>query len=263
MWVQSTTFYNHNNVMSALVASNLPPFNPRKEVVQCSNGTMSALMWSFSCCVPPLARPAFAAPGGADNDTLRNCTTPAIQWNYSMLHLAHHYDEGVTKFCFRDEDETAMIFLEVTALRACLDEAREDMEDVLRQSEFADPQDMSSSLGAPPLFFLRYAYTEVGETPEIANLFKGGIMSITAASLDEINFAHQQLQRGTSLVGETTTAGKFNNSLLFPTKITEIKSTKKAPYVCALCAVKSSGSLKSCSRCKVTYYCSRECQVSY
>jgi hypothetical protein len=184
-----------------------------------------------------------------------------------MQHLAHLYGEGVTKFCLKDEDETVLIFLEVTALRACPDEAREDMKDVLPQSEFFDPQDTSSSLGAPPLFFLRYVYTEAGEqvqTPERATFFKGGgIMGINAASLDEIKFAHQQLQRGTSLVGERTVAGKFNNSLLFPTKITEIKSTKKAPYVCALCAVKSSGSLKSCSRCKVTYYCSRECQVSY
>lgn len=98
-----------------LDASILPPFEPTKKVVQCANGPMSALKWAFTSCVPPMARMIFGKAGGASNDSLRANATPEMCWNYSMLHLAHHYESmpGLRNFVVTDEDDTAAILIEV------------------------------------------------------------------------------------------------------------------------------------------------------
>lgn len=87
-------------------------------------------------------------------------------------------------------------------------------------------------------------------------------MIIIAASIEEIDFAHKELQRGQSLLGKTTMKEQFNDSVLFPTQINKTKSPGKAPYVCAACdSIITKRPASFCSKCKVTYYCSRECQV--
>ncbi|KAL7541934.1 hypothetical protein ACHAXR_011369 [Thalassiosira sp. AJA248-18] len=257
-----------------LDASALPPFEPTKNVVYCANGPMPALMWAFSSCVPPMARMIFSGNDGASNASLRMNATPAMQWNYSMLHLAHHYEakpQRWKKFVVNNEENTLSILLEITSLRACPD----DVEDVnvLPQSEFVDPLDGEKrSLGALPIFFVRYLHEERSDTQSwsdealkfLNNAIEndGGVCEITAASVEEINFGLKELQRGQSLRGETTKNGKFNESVLFPTQIKKTKSHGKAPYVCAACdTVISDAKPKSCARCKVTYYCNRECQV--
>jgi len=142
-----------------LDASILPPFTPATKVVECLNGPMSALQWAFSSCVPPMARPVFSRVGGTSNASLKANTTPAMQFNYSMFHIAHHYEEGKRKFLLTDEDDTSLILLEITSLRACPDGNVEGMNDILPRSEFFDPQDDEKRpLGALPLFFVRYLH---------------------------------------------------------------------------------------------------------
>ena len=145
-----------------LDASTLPPFKPTKDVVQCANRPMSALMWAFSSCVPPLARIALSMPGGASNASLKTNTTPQMQWNYSMFHLAHHYEEEELprrKYMVTDDAKTASILIEVTALRSC----PKDVEGALSESDYFDPANKETHLGAPPLFFVRYLYEGRGK----------------------------------------------------------------------------------------------------
>ena len=258
-----------------LDASTLPPFNPTKDVVQCANRPMSALMWAFSSCVPPLARIALSMPGGASNASLKTNTTPQMQWNYSMFHLAHHYEEEELprrKFMVTDDAKTASILIEVTALRSC----PKDVEGALSEFAYFDPANKETHLGAPPLFFVRYLYEERGKkqlTERDIQLYEdffseaqstGGIIAIYAASVEEVYFAHKELQRGQALVGKTAKTGQFNESVLFPTPIDKTKSAGKAPYVCASCdAIITQRPAPSCSRCKVTFYCNRECQLTH
>ena len=253
-----------------LDASILPPFTPATKVVQCLNGPMSALQWAFSSCVPPMARPVFSRVGGTSNASLKANTTPAMQFNYSMFHIAHHYEEGKRKFLLTDEDDTALILFEITSLRACPDDNVEGMNDILPRSEFFDPQDDEKRpLGALPLFFVRYLHGPSRKAYEDffsdAKLI-GGIIKVNAASIDEIQYAYNELQRGEVLLGKKTIRkhGKFNDSVLYPKQINKTKNPGKAPYVCAACdSVITVRPAPSCSRCKVTYYCNRECQVQH
>lgn len=258
-----------------LDSSELPPFKPKKNVVHCSNNNqMSALRWAFNSCIPQMSRLSYAALSGESNASARVNTTPAMQWNYSLFHLAHHYETGHPgKFSVTDEDDTVSIFLEISSLRAC----PEGVSGVLPRSEFVDPQDMTP-LGDLPVFFVRYLYEEKGgkdsegcwePSAEAFNFLTNHgtenipMMNITAASIDEISFAHRELQRGQSLLGKAFTRGKINESVLFPRPV-KAKSAEKAPYICASCdAIISARPAPSCSRCKTTYYCNRECQTSH
>ena len=243
-----------------LDASSLPPFNPTKEIVQCTNRSMTALEWAFSSCVPPMARIMFAQAGGASNDMLRTHTTPQMQWNYSLLHVANHYlsEQRVRKFMIANDENDAVILLEILSLRAC----PEDVKGVLPQSEFYDPMDKGNCLGALPIFFVRYFYENDinNRSKEASKFLQEMIMKVNAASVDEIEFARKQLQCGHSM----SRAPKANESVLFPTKITKTKSPGKADYVCASCGgIITTRPAPSCSKCKVTYYCNRECQVTH
>ena len=135
------------------------------------------------------------APGGASDESLRTNATPAMQWNYSMLHLAHNYEGGsgrkARKFMITDESMSESILLEVTSLRACPEDVK-DM-NVLERSKFTDPWDKEQRLGALPLFFVRYFHVgqsghlsmEAVEFAEAANN-EGGVMRITAVTIEEI-----------------------------------------------------------------------------
>ena len=137
-----------------LDASTLPPFEPNKKVVQCANGPMTALTWAFCCNVPPLLRISFMMTDdrGARSSEL---ASPALLWNYSVFHLAHHYETiKQTRFVLQDNKETASVLLEVTALKACPDSKGRMKE--LSRDQYIDPQDQGTKLGPVPLFFLRY-----------------------------------------------------------------------------------------------------------
>jgi uncharacterized paraquat-inducible protein A len=85
-------------------------------------------------------------------------------------------------------------------------------------------------------------------------------MGITVASVDEINFGHDELKRGQTFVGEKKhNPGKFCCSVLFPAIITEVKNHGgKAPNVCANCnAIITKKPAPNCGACKVTLYCNR------
>jgi hypothetical protein len=132
--------------------ASLPPFSPTKDFVQCTTGPMPTIMWAFTCNVPPITR--LALSHGNSNASLALNSTPAMQWNFSMFHLAHHYGspQKVNKFNLEDEEGTKSILLEVTALRACPDSQGEMRE--LSRDAFCDPQALNESLGPLPLFFV-------------------------------------------------------------------------------------------------------------
>lgn len=154
--------------------------------------------------------------------------------------------------------------LEVTSLKAC----PVDVEglNVLSRQDYIDPQ-TRENLGPLPLFFLRYLYAKMGRPPfeamefvNHANRVDGGLMGITVASVDEINFGHDELKRGQTFVGEKKhNPGKFCCSVLFPAIITEVKNHGgKAPNVCANCnAIITKKPAPNCGACKVTLYCNR------
>ena len=257
-----------------LDASALQPFNPAKKSVQCANGSKTALAWAFSSCIPALARTAMIGEG-TDNASLRLNATPAMQWNYSMFHLAHHFETiQQRKFILEDEEETAAILIEITALRACPDDVKGV--NALPQSAYYDPEDKEKLLGPVPIFFVRYLHEAKNkDSPRkpskesvkfITSAMKEGkgVMKISAASVDEINFAHKSLRKGQSMLdaAKNSHVGIFMNSVIIPTQITKTKSPGKAPNVCAACGTVTT-SKKTCSRCKVTCYCSKECQVNH
>ena len=247
--------------MKLLCQSTLPEFKPRKDVVFASNGPMKTLRWAFSCSCPPSARLLFSEVGGASNESLQMHATPAMQWMYSMMHLAYHYDDGHRKFMITTEDRTDTILLEVTSLWACPNDI-EDM-NALPQSNFMDPQD-KDSLGAIPLFFVRFLRFVGKNAPREAMKFNGGVMGITVASKEELCFGFEELKRCQTFLDQKFNALKFNSSVLFPIHITEVKSYGKSPYVCASCnAVITVRPAPICSKCKMTFYCNRECQVKH
>ena len=244
-----------------LDASALPPFKPTKEVVQCANRPMTALEWAYSSTVPPMARMIFSQEGGADNDILRANTTPQMQFNYSMLHIANHYlsVQKVRKFLLTNEENNNAIVLEITGLRAC----PEDVKGVLPRHAFHDPMNVDLPLGALPIFFVRYLYERDFKNPssrKAAKSMEGLVMRVIAASVDEIAYAHKELQRGHSLCKTS----KANESVLYPRQITKTKPAGKAEYVCASCdSIITKRPAPSCSKCDVTFYCNRECQVAH
>ncbi|KAL7554943.1 hypothetical protein ACHAWF_018506 [Thalassiosira exigua] len=254
--------------------SSLRPFEPRKRVVQCSNGPMNALMWAFTSCVQGPARMVFAGSrgGGADNASLRANATRAMQWNYSLFHLAHHYyEENHRKFCVTDEDQSVAILLEVTSLRAAPEDMDGGVSGELPRSEFIDPL-TNETLGPIPILFVRYLYetrSNGGPSKQASKFIQsalgagGGIVTIKAASIEEVDFGLVELQRGQSLVGKSTKAGKFNESVLLPKKINKTKSIIDKTYICVACSKTVHGRLQQCSRCKVAYYCGRDCQVRH
>jgi len=221
--------------------------------------------------MPAFARGAFNRPGGVDNESLRQSATPQMMWNYSMFHVASHFHthERLHRFMIKTEDDTAAILLEITHLRSC----PADMgHDTLPASKFFDPED-KESLGQPPIFAVRYFYEKrmMGSKWRPSNVstsflrssaHNGGLMEVTAASLEEIEFARQELERGTAMLGKTAREGKFNESLLYPVLITKTKEAGKAGYICAYCSASVSQRL-CCSQCKVTFYCGRDCQVKH
>lgn len=88
------------------------------------------------------------------------------------------------------------------------------------------------------------------------------LMKIQAASTEEVEFGLDELKRGQAILKTKLSSVKFNRSILFPRQISEVKSHGKAPYVCAACgSVITKRPTPNCGKCKVTYYCNRECQV--
>lgn len=266
---------------AVLDLSVLPPFCPIKDRVQLSNvGPMPSLLWAFTCNVPPLMR----LPLMNGTDTHVRHSTRANQWNYSMFHLAHHYGStpSVTKFCLSDEDDTKSILLQVTALRGLPKESCEENEQLKEKvcfETFCDPHVQTMHLGPVPIFAVKYVYLEKGmkdfrpKSPQdtIVKFYNSSpVMKIVAASLDEVEFGHKTLEYGRRLLLTATTnnyssnAMAFQESVIFPIRL-KPDTGRKVPYVCASCnATMAKGiDLKSCARCKVTYYCSRECQKNH
>jgi hypothetical protein len=204
------------------------------------------------------------------DESLRLNTTAAMQWSYSLMHLAHHYEKGLRKFILTTEDRNTSILLEVTSLKAC----PEDVEglNVLSRKDFVDPQ-TKESLGPLPILFVRYLYAKMDRPPMAAmkfvnhaNRMDGGLMGITAASMDEINFGYEELKRGrTFVMGQKSKPGEFHCSVLFPAIITDVKKHGgKAPTVCANCnAVITKKPAPNCGGCKVTTYCNRGKIINY
>lgn len=94
-----------------------------------------------------------------------------------------------------------------------------------------DPQ-TKESLGPLPILFVRYLYVVKMDRPPAAamkfvnhaNMMDGGLMGITAVSMDELNFGHGELKRGqTFVMGQQSNPDKFSCSVLFPAIITEVK----------------------------------------
>ena len=111
-----------NSPSSSIVldANALPPFRPNRAMVETVNRLPTpALEWAFVANVPPLLRLTFLGMGSSSGGLVGANATPAAQWNFSMLHLAHHYQESYRKFVIQDDDQTEGILLEVMALRAC------------------------------------------------------------------------------------------------------------------------------------------------
>ncbi|KAL3779041.1 hypothetical protein ACHAWO_012931 [Cyclotella atomus] len=87
---------------SVLNPSALPEFQPKRNVVHASNRSMTSIEWAFSSCWPPSERVIYmTAPS---DESLRLNATPAMQWSYSLMHLAHQYEKGRRKFIFTTED---------------------------------------------------------------------------------------------------------------------------------------------------------------
>lgn len=262
-----------------LDSSTLPPFDPPTRQVNCINGPMSPLQWAFTCSVPPLLRPQIISSGNPGD--LASNVSPNLQWNYSMFHLAHHYETDSTiKFTIQDDSATAAILLQITGLKSCPDSYGEMGE--LMKSDFCTPGEDDSSLGPVPLFFVRYFYQTKsnwagsvrakamqpgGAIYEHSN-GGGPFVTIRAASVKEVEFAHKELQRGQQFLSAVSRSsnheGKFEESVLFPPAMKGLlnKKATKAKKICAFCEKRPNEgrSLCSCSRCKVTFYCSKLCQ---
>ena len=80
--------------------ADLPPFDVRPGTIAQTNGVSSALDWAFTCAIPPLARVAFRGGRGAA-DAGPTAPAPALQWLYSMWHVAKHYENGHRRFQVR------------------------------------------------------------------------------------------------------------------------------------------------------------------
>mmetsp|Transcript_14719 Transcript_14719/g.31973 ORF Transcript_14719/g.31973 Transcript_14719/m.31973 type:complete len:317 (+) Transcript_14719:63-1013(+) len=253
-----------------LEASSLPPFEPSKNPVMCTNGLrkipMSALKWAFSCNVPSMSRVLMM---GSSNENLAANATPSLQWNYTMFHLAHHYEVGPQKkFSISEKNEAGVILVEVTDLRACPDDI-DDM-NAFPRKDFFDPVDPArkASLGPIPVLFVRYLYKkespqEWNPTEEVVRWCNGQrIMNIVAASTSEIEYALKMLKRGESFLPSAQNASDFKRSILYPGPVEEKGGkAQRVPYVCAFCdCTIDKRPTPSCSRCSVTYYCGKECR---
>ena len=264
-------------------ASDLPPFLPPVKQIDCINGPMTPLKWAFTCSVPPLLRPQISSQ--SLDSLVRPSISPNLQWNNTLFHLAHHYDVGsCKKFTIQDDNKTTAILLEITALRACPD-SRGEMGELL-QKDFRTPGESNASLGPVPLFFVRFFYNTVatfsGQLRDkamqpggaIAEHSHGGgpFVMIRAASAEEVEFAHKALKRGQKFLARRSVAsnsnGQFEASVLFPSSVANMTNkdkSHKAPKVCFFCEKRPEGanSLRFCGRCKVTYYCSTDCQRAH
>lgn len=168
----------------------LPPFTPLGQIVQCSNGPMSALMWAFSCNVSPLARLAMVKPGLMDTTA-----SPAIHWNYSLFHMAHHYESSSARnFLLQYEEGANALLIEVTALKAC---PGDDKLGALSSEEFLNPEDMEEKLGPIPLFFARFFYLSPhSPNPPPADVIQSTrkqVMKVEASTAKEVEYAHKEL----------------------------------------------------------------------
>ena len=259
-----------NSPSSSIVldANALPPFRPSRAMVETVNRLPTpALEWAFVANVPPLRRPPFMGMGGSGGLIGANAH-PAAQWNYSMFHLAHHYQESYRKFIIQDDDQTEGILLEVTALRAC-PESQGVMKELARE-DYACVMGPKEKLGAIPIFFVRYLYSTRSMNSAHKNAIKqfmgGPIVTIHAVSVEEIQFGYSQLHRGESFVAQKGMSSNitFRRSVIFPASMQELDTElphAKADYLCAMCNMSlPMGKRQSCARCKVTYYCSRDCQ---
>lgn len=104
---------------SVLNPSTLPEFKPKKHVVHASNRSMTSIEWAFSSCWPISERGIYMTDPAPTDECLRLNATAAMQWSYSLMHLAHHYEKGLRKFILTTEDRNTSILLEVTSLKAC------------------------------------------------------------------------------------------------------------------------------------------------
>jgi hypothetical protein len=88
-------------------------------------------------------------------------------------------------------------------------------------------------------------------------------MKISAATVQEVEFGHKALQRGQRFLASCANHGSFKESVIYPAPIKEGKAPK-APFICASCdSPIPTGEKKCCARCKVNYYCSRDCQKAH
>lgn len=265
-----------------LEASALPPFEPPVRLVNCINGPMTPLQWAFTCCVPPLLRPQVCSQSVRG---LASNVSPNLQWNYSMFHLAHHFEtDSSTKFTIQDDEGSAGILLQITRLRSCPESHGEMGE--LSRNDFSSPDEDRTSLGPVPLLFVRYFYQTKSDWAgsvrakamqrggAIYEHSKGGgpFVTIRAASKEEVEFAHKELKRGQQFLGHRSQSsnrdGMFEESVLFPPAREDLSNKKKASKakrICAFCEKRpdSGSSLRSCSCCKVTFYCSKDCQRAH
>ena len=267
-----------------LCPTSLPAF--ATSIIPCADGQMSALEWSFCCNVPPFARAMFmdAERTTSDNDSLSALTTPQMQWNYSVFHVASWYADQKTQhktFLIQDEAESAAILLDVTDLRSCPENI--DKMNAMPRSSFVkvDANGRTKddeSLGPVPIFFVRYVhqnkpFEKWQHSREVAALVGGKpLMCIKAASREEIVYGALQLERGKKFVqsrseGKKTNGerGTFQHSVLYPSLIEQAtKAIEETPFICASCgSVITKRPAPSCSRCKVTTYCDRDCQVAH
>jgi len=249
--------------------ASLPPFQPTREVVETATVPNTALIWAFVINVPTSLRPVFLR--GTNRGTH---TSPAAQWNYSMFHLAHHFQSGVTRFILEDDGDKDTLLLEVTSVKACPD-SQGAMKELARE-DYVCPLD-NVRLGAVPIFFVRYLHTcgpksshKAWRSPTslAAQFCLGGpIMKICSASPEEVQYGHSELQRKETWLPSSSnpkpTQGSFRRSVVFPAALQELLGARqpKADYVCSMCnASVADGNRLRCSRCRVTFYCGRDCQ---